>query len=564
MHCRSFLLFWDPHQVSDPPNGTATHDDDTITYTPDADYAGTDTFGYTVSDGTNTAQGTVTVTVTRDNNAPVLGTIGDRAAKVGFQLSIAPTVTDADPTDTHMYSITRGTLPEAAAFSTSDGSITWTPVQADAGQTHTVTITVDDGRDGTDSETFDISVMDIPNAPPVAPSETATTAEDTPVTITPTISDPDMSDTPVISAVADPPNGTATHGDDTITYTPDADYEGTDSFGYMVSDGTDTTDGTITVTVTRANNAPVLGTIGDRDATVGAQLTITPSVTDADTTDAHTFTISRGTLPAAAAFSTSAGSITWTPVQADAGQTHTVTITVNDGRGGTDSETFDIVVTELLEAAGAHLEFENDLTDSSGAHGGTIQSGSVSYAAGPVGRAVMLDNTHVTLAGEPDLDFDTDEAFSIAFWINKDHEPSSTVSLVSKSERFWRQGTDIWFNPNAGGKASLRLSDGSAYMEIRTPGAVADGTWHHVAFTYDGSGTRAGMSVYVDGQPVTEITAGATSLSGSILNDHPVGIGASSTGLDPAGNTALDELHIRPGQMSASEVSALHAAGSLP
>ena len=183
-----------------------------------------------------------------------------------------------------------------------------------------------------------------PNAPPVAPAATATTAEDTPVTITPAISDPDTSDTPTISAVENPPNGTTIHDGTTITYTPDADYEGTDTFGYTVSDGTDTAQGTITVTVTPDNNAPVLGTIGDQTATPGTQLTITPSVTDADPTDTHTYSISRGTLPAAAAFTTSDGRIAWTPVQADAGQTHTVTITVNDGRGGTDSETFDIAV----------------------------------------------------------------------------------------------------------------------------------------------------------------------------------------------------------------------------
>ena len=182
------------------------------------------------------------------------------------------------------------------------------------------------------------------NGPPVAPSETATTPEDVSITITPAISDPDTSDTPVISAVDDPPNGTATHDDTTITYTPDQDYDGTDTFGYTVYDGTDTAQGTITVTVTRDNNNPVLGTIGDQAATVGVQLTITPAVTDADTTDTHTYSITRGTLPAAAVFSTSDGTLVWTPVQADAGQTHTVTITVNDGRGGTDSETFDIVV----------------------------------------------------------------------------------------------------------------------------------------------------------------------------------------------------------------------------
>ena len=146
-----------------------------------------------------------------------------------------------------------------------------------------------------------------PNSPPTAPSKTATTAEDTPVTIMPAISDPDASDSPRILAVDDPPHGTAVHDGITITYTPDRDYEGVVEFGYTVTDGTDTAQGTITVTVTRNNNAPELGTIGDQMATPGIHLIITPTVTDADPTDMHTYSITRGTLPAAAVFTESDG-----------------------------------------------------------------------------------------------------------------------------------------------------------------------------------------------------------------------------------------------------------------
>ncbi len=183
----------------------------------------------------------------------------------------------------------------------------------------------------------------IPNNAPVAPDATATTTEDVQVTITPAISDPDTIDVPRISAVENPPNGTATHDGTTITYTPDQDYTGTDTFGYTVSDGIDTAQGTITITITRDNNDPVLETIGSRTTVVGVQLTVTPMVTDADPTDTHTYSISRGTLPAAAVFSTSDGILTWTPTSVD-GLTHEVTITVDDGRGGTDSQTFEITV----------------------------------------------------------------------------------------------------------------------------------------------------------------------------------------------------------------------------
>ncbi len=124
-----------------------------------------------------------------------------------------------------------------------------------------------------------------------------------------------------------------------------------------------------------------------------------------------------------------------------------------------------IIIEGQQKAVPAHLAFENNLSDSgTGGHDGTVRSGSVSYGAGAVGQAVTLNNDHLTLAGESNFDYDTDDAFSIAFWIKKQSVPTATESLVSKSERFWRQGIDVWMNHNAGGKASFRLSDGSAYI----------------------------------------------------------------------------------------------------
>ena len=62
------------------------------------------------------------------------------------------------------------------------------------------------------------------------------------------------------SAVATPPaHGTLSdHVDGAITYTPDADYNGADSFRYNVSDGHGGTDtATVGVTVTPVNDPPV-------------------------------------------------------------------------------------------------------------------------------------------------------------------------------------------------------------------------------------------------------------------------------------------------------------------
>ena len=71
----------------------------------------------------------------------------------------------------------------------------------------------------------------------------------------------------IITAVSDPPNGTATmvSGGSNVNYTPDSNYNGPDSFTYTISDGNGGTDtATVSISVTAVNDAPVA--VDDRTA----------------------------------------------------------------------------------------------------------------------------------------------------------------------------------------------------------------------------------------------------------------------------------------------------------
>ena len=58
--------------VSGPSNGSVTiNPDGTFTYTPNADFDGTDSFTYEINDGNSTSQADVTINVTPENDAPV-------------------------------------------------------------------------------------------------------------------------------------------------------------------------------------------------------------------------------------------------------------------------------------------------------------------------------------------------------------------------------------------------------------------------------------------------------------------------------------------------------------
>ena len=100
-----------------------------------------------------------------------------------------------------------------------------------------------------------------PNQPPTAGDLSISTAEDTSTAWTPSVSDPDAGATLTCSIVSAPTRGSATVASDCSsgTYTPNANVNGSDSFTYRVSDGTDTDTGSVSVTISAVNDPPIAG-----------------------------------------------------------------------------------------------------------------------------------------------------------------------------------------------------------------------------------------------------------------------------------------------------------------
>lgn len=123
---------------------------------------------------------------------------------------------------------------------------------------------------GQDSETLPFGVRigvhaveliePIPNNPPHAVEDSVTVSEDGSVVFDPTANDTDPDGDPlwVKSVEGETPNGrTYWEEGGYVRYIPDPDFHGEDSFGYLVTDGLDQYEGTVTVTVTPVNDAPV-------------------------------------------------------------------------------------------------------------------------------------------------------------------------------------------------------------------------------------------------------------------------------------------------------------------
>src|SRR5262249_24065587 len=101
--------------------------------------------------------------------------------------------------------------------------------------------------------------IEITNADPVATDDTATTNEDAATTISVLANDSDPDDvTLTVTGVGTASHGTVSYTSTGVTYTPAANYHGSDSFTYTVSDGHGgTAQGSVEVTVSPVNDAPV-------------------------------------------------------------------------------------------------------------------------------------------------------------------------------------------------------------------------------------------------------------------------------------------------------------------
>ena len=116
-------------------------------------------------------------------------------------------------------------------------------------------VQVSDGNGGTDTITVSIGVSAVNDAP-VAADQSVTTAEDTAKAIT--LVATDVEGDTLTWAVGTPAHGTLTGTAPDVTYTPAANYNGSDSFTFTVNDGTvDSNVATVSLTVSAVNDAPV-------------------------------------------------------------------------------------------------------------------------------------------------------------------------------------------------------------------------------------------------------------------------------------------------------------------
>ena len=335
--------------VSTPGTGTVSISLDgvSVDYTPSADFNGTEVITYTVSDGTDTATGTLTVTVTPVNDAPVA--VADTATVLedAATTSIDVIANDTDVDLGNILSLTTVSTPGTGTVSISlDGvSVDYTP-SADFNGTEVITYTVSDGTD-TATGTLTVTVTPVNDAPE-AIADTATVSEDSATTSIDVIAndtDVDLGNILSLTTVSTPGTGTVSINLDgvSVDYTPSADFNGTEVITYTVSDGTDTATGTLTVTVTPVNDAPEAiadtATVSEDSATTS--IDVIANDTDVDLGNILSLTTVSTPGTGTVSINLDGVSVDYTP-SADFNGTEVITYTVSDG---TDTATGTLTVT---------------------------------------------------------------------------------------------------------------------------------------------------------------------------------------------------------------------------
>ncbi|MFA0858382.1 tandem-95 repeat protein [Vibrio parahaemolyticus] len=334
--------------------------DGKLVFTPAENFNGDAEITYTLTDGTLTDQATVKVTVNAVNDTPVVeSNIADQALAEDFTpytIDLNTAFSDVDNVDGELtFSVSGNSNIQVAIV---NGIATITPT-ADWNGSEALTFTATDPSGESVSQTVNFTVA--PVADIVA--DKATVVEDTPTIIKVLGNDTFEGDDQVVSLDTNngPANGTVSvNPDGSVTYTPNDNYHGTDSFTYIVTSGGVSESTTVSVDVTPVNDAPVAK---DDIATTQEDTAVTIDVLSNDSdVDGDKLSIQSATVPEAQGkVEIVDGKLVFTPAENFNGDVE-ITYTVTDG-ALTDQAKVTVTVNPVNDAPTIKVDAVESITE---------------------------------------------------------------------------------------------------------------------------------------------------------------------------------------------------------
>ncbi|MFW1510785.1 tandem-95 repeat protein [Vibrio parahaemolyticus] len=340
--------------------GTVEVVDGKLVFTPAENFNGDAEITYTVTDGALTDQATVKVTVNAVNDTPVVeSNIADQTLAEDFTpytIDLNTAFSDVDNVDGELtFSVSGNSNIQVAIV---NGIATITPT-ADWNGSETLTFTATDPSGESVSQPVNFTVA--PVADIVA--DKATVVEDTSTIIKVLGNDTFEGDDKVVSLDTNngPANGTVSvNPDGSVTYTPNDNYQGTDSFTYIVTSGGVSESTTVSVDVTPVNDAPVAK---DDIATTQEDTAVTIDVLPNDTdVDGDKLSIESASVPKEqGTVEVVNGKLVFTPAENFNGYAE-ITYTITDGQL-TDEAKVTVTVNPVNDAPIIKVEAVESITE---------------------------------------------------------------------------------------------------------------------------------------------------------------------------------------------------------
>ena len=459
---------------ADADHGTVIMNaDGTFSFTPDADFNGTDSFTYTVTDSFNTKETrTVTINVDAIDDAVDDSFITDEDTVLSADVSENDTFS-AVATYVYDNNATNGTVSMNA-----DGTFTYTP-NSDFNGTDSFTYTVTDSNGEVETRTVSLNV----GATDDAADDDFITEEDTTLT-----ADVSANDT-FVTAVTYIYNDNATHGtvsmnpDGTFEYEPNADYNGLDTFTYTVTDTQGASETrNVTVTISATTDAADDNYTTDEDTFLNADVSGNDTF-NAAATYAYNADVNDGTVSMNAD-----GTFTYIP-DADFNGTDTFTYTVTDVNGTDEIHTVSIVVGATDDAADDDYLTEEDTQLSADVSENDTFSGAATYSYNDdIGNGSLVMEADGTFIYTPNSDFNGIDIFTYtvadAYGGTETRTVTITVDLAEDAldDNFLTEedtvlSADVSLNDTFSGNATYVYNDD---VNDGTISMNADGTFDYV------------------------------------------------------------------------------------
>ncbi|WP_180944827.1 tandem-95 repeat protein [Vibrio parahaemolyticus] len=340
--------------------GTVEIVDGKLVFTPAENFNGNAEITYTVTDGSLTDQATVKVTVNAVSDTPVVeSNLADQTLAEDFTtytIDLNTAFSDVDNVDGELTFSVSGN--SNVLVSIENGIATISPT-ADWNGSETLTFTATDPSGESVSQTVDFTVAPVVDIE----ADSADVVEDTPTIINVLGNDTFEGKDKVVSLDAEngPKNGTViVNNDGTVTYTPDDNYVGKDTFTYVVTSGGVSESTTVTVNVTPVNDAPVAK---DDIATTQENTAVTIDVLTNDTdVDGDKLSIESASVPKEqGTVEVVDGKLVFTPAENFNGDAE-ITYTVTDGEL-TDEAKVTVTVNPVNDVPTIKVEAVESITE---------------------------------------------------------------------------------------------------------------------------------------------------------------------------------------------------------